>query len=207
MIGQRFERLTVLNLVGSTRHHSRLWLCLCDCGTSTRVTTHALRSATTKSCGCLKTERDRVWRLKHGATSSGHRNGTPEYRAWRNAKTRCLWPSGPQWKDYGGRGIGMCDEWKTDFSAFLGHIGPKPSDDMVLDRIDNNGHYEPGNVRWVTHQLSTINRRPILKKSRHPRGRRFTLDGQQVGYRVMARMLAMSPGTLYERLNRVHHAS
>lgn len=83
---------------------------------------------------------------------------TPEYSAWSGAKQRCTNPKLRQWKDYGGRGITMCAEWHASFKAFLDHIGPRP-DGMVLDRIDNDRGYEPGNVRWTDRITSADNQR------------------------------------------------
>ena len=92
---------------------------------------------------------------RHGGT------GTPEYLAWKDMKQRCTWPSLAQWKDYGGRGITVCREWMESFEAFLAHIGPRPSAEFSLDRIDVNGNYEPGNVRWATRLQQRHNRRRV----------------------------------------------
>lgn len=84
---------------------------------------------------------------------------SPEYRAWRHANQRCHYARHPQFASYGGRGIRMCDEWRKDFTAFLRHVGPRPSKDHSLDRIDNDKGYEPGNVRWATRSEQARNRR------------------------------------------------
>ena len=83
----------------------------------------------------------------------------PEYDAWNNAKQRCGDVNHPSWKNYGGRGIKVCEEWRNDFKAFYEHIGPKPTRDHTLDRIDNGKGYEPGNVRWTDCKTQARNTR------------------------------------------------
>lgn len=99
------------------------------------------------------------WPVTHGYTIGFPRVRHPEYTAWCSAKQRCTNPRNPAWRDYGGRGIRMTPEWVDSFAAFIAHIGPKPSPEYTLDRIDNDGHYEPGNVRWTTRKEQTRNRR------------------------------------------------
>ena len=95
------------------------------------------------------------WRngkYKHGM------KGSPEWKAWVNARRRCTDPNHPDWDNYGGRGIRMCSAWQGSFSAFIKHIGPRP-DGHMLDRINNNAGYYPGNVRWATRGESNRNKR------------------------------------------------
>lgn len=84
----------------------------------------------------------------------------PEYAVWTGIKMRCFNPNGTGYKYYGGRGITMCERWRRSFSDFRADVGPRPSPDHSLDRIDVNGHYEPGNVRWVTWDVQVKNKRP-----------------------------------------------
>lgn len=91
--------------------------------------------------------------LSHGLSR------TPEYRAWQTMRHRCTSPTSPAWSDYGGRGIRIADEWVNDPAAFIAHVGPRPSPKHEIDREDNDGHYEPGNVRWVTRKINDRNRR------------------------------------------------
>jgi hypothetical protein len=93
----------------------------------------------------------------HGEARKGQ--WTPEYRAWMGARSRCLTPTNPKFPEYGGRGIRMCDEWLASYLAFLEHVGRRPSSSHSLDRINVNGHYEPGNVRWATRLTQSRNRR------------------------------------------------
>jgi hypothetical protein len=162
---QRFGRLTVLGAgLRDSRRHPR-WLCACDCGAQTLVYTHSLVSGNTKSCGCLLVEQRTVANTRHGHAPGHHR--TSEYSAWLGMKQRCLNPNDPAWKDYGARGIRVCDRWRDSFEAFLADMGPKPSPRHSLDRIFNDGPYTGpcpefpnGNVRWATWTEQANNRRP-----------------------------------------------
>jgi hypothetical protein len=87
---------------------------------------------------------------------------TPEYRAWWNAKLRCFSATCPDFHNYGGRGVSMCVEWRDSFAAFFAHIGPLPGPGYSLDRINNDGNYEPGNVRWATRREQAFNTRRSL---------------------------------------------
>ena len=84
--------------------------------------------------------------------------GTPEWKAWVNARRRCTDPNHPDWKNYGGRGITMCARWLRSFAAFYAHIGARPAG-MMLDRIENDAGYKPGNVRWATRAVQNANKR------------------------------------------------
>lgn len=143
--GKIFGRLTVVKYL-----NNRKWLCLCSCGRYAEVRGCALKADRSKSCGCLSAEMTAARQRKHGH-ARGSNAVTPEYRAWADAKARCLNPKTKNWHRYGGRGIRMSEEWIGDFKSFLSHIGPRPSAGHSLDRHPNNdGNYEPGNVRWAT---------------------------------------------------------
>ena len=146
MIGQRFGRLTVVELVGSTKSGKRKWLCRCDCGERTVSYTYNLRGGHTRSCGCLHGE-------KHG------KSGTPEYRAWSAMIERCANPNHQYFEYYGGRGIRVCAEWRASFSAFFSDMGPKPTPQHTVDRVDGDKDYEPGNCRWADKYQQAQNRR------------------------------------------------
>lgn len=151
--GQRFGSLTVIGLVNIPEES--VWLCLCDCGKFVRVKGGNLRSGNTRSCGCGRTEKTRTRSLTHGATVN--KTPSPEYRAYQHAKQRCTNPNDAKYRIYGGRGI----EFRfASFPAFFKAVGPRPSSAHSLDRIDNNGHYETGNVRWATATQQANNRRP-----------------------------------------------
>ena len=118
-----------------------------------------------------------------------------EYGAWVNMKHRCLNPNHKQYEDYGGRGISVCEEWVDDFFSFLAHIGPKPTAELTLERINNNGNYEPGNVKWQTRRGQQLNRR-------NPTGcRKITYNGVTQDLEDWATCLGMKRSTLQMRLD------
>lgn len=119
------------------------------------VTSNNLKGKHCQSCGCLFKEVRSLGKsgLKHGLY------GTKEYRAWQGMKRRCLYKSHKNYKHYGGRGIKVCPEWQNDFLAFYNHIGRAPGKEYTVDRIDNEGNYEPGNVRWATKSEQSKNQR------------------------------------------------
>ena len=138
--GERFNRLTVIckSLSSLTSRYS-IWWCKCDCSKEVEVRGDTLRNGSTKSCGCLR----KSTKIKHGLSH------TTEYDSWYSLKHRCLNKNDKSYKYYGGRGITICERW-TYFENFLSDIGNKPSPEYSIDRINNNGNYEPGNVKWAT---------------------------------------------------------
>jgi len=143
-----------------TDHPSRssfaLWVCRCQCGTVVTVTSVALRKGECKSCGCLRREKTMARCLTHGECRRGKR--IREYGAWSDAKSRCYNPRVYNYPRYGGRGIGMADEWRSDYATFLKDMGRCPNG-YQLDRIDNDGDYAPGNCRWVPPRTQSNNTR------------------------------------------------
>lgn len=153
LAGQTFNRLTVLKRAKNDKRKRTLWKCKCICGETVIIRGTHLISGATKSCGCLKNEKIKVLNLTHGMTK------TPEYRCWRHIMIRCYNPSCATFKDYGGRGITVCDEWRHDFMAFYDHVGNRPSQQHSIDRIRNNGNYEPDNTRWTLPVTQANNRK------------------------------------------------
>lgn len=153
--GQQFGRLAVLRREPSADTRNSRWLCRCECGNYIVAFRCNLVRRPNGSCGCGNPPQLRAY--KHGKSQSA------ENAAWRAAKKRCYNPKDSKFKDYGARGIHMCDEWLHDFAAFYEHVGPRPSSKYSLDRKDVNGNYEPGNVRWATAEEQANNQRKTLK--------------------------------------------
>lgn len=151
IVGLTFGRLTVVSFAYVDRNRRYHWNCECACGAKNIVRGSALHSGNTKSCGCLKF--DTKNNLQHGMF------GTPEYETWARMIQRCTNENDKSYINYGARGIKVCDEWRNSFDAFYKALGPRP-DGMSLDRINNDGNYEPANCRWATKSQQAQNRAP-----------------------------------------------
>ena len=156
LTGQKYNRLKVVNFDGVRRDSKgrtfRYWKCKCDCGSEVYLTTHALRSGNTKSCGCYNLELLKKRNYLHGMSNSRI------YTTWKNMKSRCYYPKNAEFKNYGGRGIKICDEWKNDFQVFYEwSIKHGYKEELTIDRIDNNGNYQPDNCRWVDMAVQSRN--------------------------------------------------
>lgn len=151
--GHRFGRLLVVCLNGRSTKNKILWLCLCDCGSEYSATVANLRCGRTHSCGCLRNEMLSKRATTHGASK------TREYAIYRGIIARCENRNVRGYPRWGGAGIAICEEWRRSFESFLAHVGPRPSPRHSIDRINNLGNYEPGNVRWVTVDVQNNNRK------------------------------------------------
>lgn len=163
-------------------------LCRCVCGTERVVTASSLRSGRRKSCRACGAKRSAIKHVRHGHFRNGIRS--PEYMAWESMRQRCLNPKGA----YHAR-FTVFEEWlgPGGFQRFFAHVGQRPSSEHTLDRIDNNGNYEPGNVRWATWHEQAKNRRDT---------RFLTIDGQTRCVTDWAEISGIKRKTIYERLRR-----
>lgn len=177
LAGRRFGHLLVIR-----RDHRKTqwyWLCRCDCGKEKVICQVNLTRGRATQCGC------RDPRRTHGASF------TPEYRAWKDMKARCFNPKNKSFKNYGARGITVCDRWRDSFSAFLADVGSRPGPGFSIDRRDNDGHYEPGNARWVEYQAQVNNQRKTIK---------VCYRGTLVPLQALVRMTGLNRQTVYHRI-------
>lgn len=156
IVGKRYGRLVVLRR-GPARPNSRcvIWECRCDCGTFCALPGNYLKSGT-QSCGCLHREITSQRQRTHG------RCNTTEYQIWCSMIQRCRNPKNTGYRNYGGRGVTVCEAW-TKFETFLADMGLRPAG-LTIDRINNDGNYEPDNCRWATQSEQALNSRPSIAK-------------------------------------------
>jgi len=155
LTGQTFSLLTVIQREENSKHGHSMWKCRCVCGNETIVLGSNLVRSHTTSCGCFSLKSRSLRSTTHGMTDS------KEYSVWNEMNQRCSNPKSSAYYKYGSRGIKVCERWKN-FENFIADMGMRPADKPTIERVNNNGNYEPGNCIWATRKTNTRNRRCTL---------------------------------------------
>lgn len=188
LAGQRFGRLTVIERAGSTPGGVSKWKCICDCGNIVIASCGNLKNGHTKSCGCLVKEKAKETHQTHGLRK------TTLYSVWRGMLARCYDTNDRYYKNYGLRGIVVCEEWRNDFKAFYDWaMAHGYKEGLSIDRKDTNGNYEPDNCRFVTMKVQQNNR---------TNNRLVTYGGRTKTVAEWADETGIPVKTLYNRLSK-----
>lgn len=190
LTSKKFGRLTVIKRVENNKFKQVQWLCKCDCGNEKIIVGSALKSGDIKSCGCLKKEQDyiNIAHITHNKTN------TRLYNIWKHMKYRCNSPKSKRHKFYYDKGIKVCDDWKDDFMKFYNWaINNGYDKNLTLDRIDNNGNYEPTNCRWATATQQNNNQSTSI---------RITHKEKEYTLKQLSEKYNIKRDTLYSRLKR-----
>lgn len=185
LTGKTFNRLAVIERAENAKSGLPRWKCQCSCGNIKIVQGGHLRTKHTQSCGCIHKECQKKRLTKHGMC------GTPEYRSWYHMLDRCYNPNDSEFKNYGARGITVCNEWRNGFSGFYNDMKKKPSPQYTLERIDNNKGYFKENCRWATWKEQSLNRRNNHRVKLHEWDLTITEWAQFVG---------LKPHVIFQRL-------
>lgn len=190
LTGMTFGRLTVVARSGKNKHGDSIWKCKCECGKTLSVAGGHLSSGHTRSCGCLAHDVHVKQLQSHGITTGGKPR---TFVVWNGMKARCLNPNSTSYKNYGARGIGICDEWMTFENFHKWAMANGYSDGLQIDRIDNDGDYRPENCRWVSRSENQRNT---------SRTNMITINGRTQCASDWIRELGISKTTFYRDLRR-----
>lgn len=174
LIGKRIGKLTIVEKTEERKHNSVLWRAVCDCGGERLISSNQFKYKKVKSCGC---------------TRKGYRN-TRIYVIWSNMIQRCTNSKRPEYKNYGGRGISVCEEWKNPIAFIEWGFDNGYKDDLTIERIDVNGNYEPNNCTWKNYSEQAQNKRNVIKTE---------INGELLSLREIANKYDFSRTTIYER--------
>lgn len=182
-LDKKFDRLTIVEVSGRDKHNHRLFKCKCDCGNIIFCTLQRLTTGNTKSCGCLRRETNYV----HGGRE------TRLFHIYSGMRGRCLNPHRREYKDYGGRGIKICDEWTVGFLPFkIWALQNGYLDNLSIDRIDVNGNYEPSNCKWSTSKEQSSNKRNTT---------RITIHGEEKTLKEWMNISGLGDGCIRNRIS------
>lgn len=191
-VGEKHGRLEIISF--DRRNGKRYyWNCLCSCGTIKSIRYDSLKANVIKSCGCLNKELISKRTRTHGYTANSEI--LSEYSCWNHIIQRCTNPNNVSYYRYGGRGITICDEWRNSFEEFFKYVGIKPGKEYSIDRINNNGNYEPGNVKWSTSLEQNNNLSTNKKVINIETGEEYSTIN------FAAKSIGMNPETLRQQLN------
>ena len=187
MEGKRYGNIVAVRECGKASSGDLTWLFKCDCGNELVANGYNARSGKLISCKKCSAERIRLASVKHGKSE------TPEFSTWTDIQTRCYNKNTKAFKDYGGRGITVCSKWLESFDNFLSDMGNKPSKSHSIDRINNNGNYEPNNCRWATIETQANNKR---------NNRKLTINGITKNMSEWAKEYNLSSTAILLRIRR-----
>jgi len=186
MVGRKYNRLMAISIAGKGACHKYLFRC--DCGVEKVLKGYSVRYGQTKSCGCLKNEKARENFRTHGLGKSS------EYSIWISMKQRCYNKNSCGYKNYGGRGISVCDKWVNNYAAFLQDMGARPDSTYSIERRNNDGNYEPENCYWLKRSKQGLNKR---------NSRRIVLFGEKKCIREWCNLFNLRYGLLEERVIKI----